>query len=74
MLILPSCERSLVTVKVYYHMPDSLLINEFIWQTLDLRPRYPRVHKFINHWRCEIDAVIQEIIIVDANWHSILRI
>jgi uncharacterized protein Usg len=56
----------LVTVNVLYYMPDhSHLLNEFLWQTLDLRPRYPRVHKFLDYWRREIDAVIKEVVISD---------
>ena len=32
-----------------------------IWQTDDVRPEYPRVHKFLNYWHDNIDAVIEEI-------------
>jgi len=66
-------ERSLVTVQVFYHIPGyHSLINQFIWQTLDQRPRYPRIHRFLDHWRREIDAVIQEIVITDTrpNWRT----
>lgn len=58
---------SLVTVNVLYYMPDHRsLLNEFIWQTMDLKPRYPRIEQFLDYWRREIDAVIKEITICDS--------
>jgi len=58
---------SLVTVNVLYWMPDYRnVLNEFVWQTMDLTPRYPRVEKFLSHWRREIDAVISEVRILEA--------
>jgi uncharacterized protein Usg len=53
---------SLTTVNIIYYMPDhSHLINEFLWQTMDIIPRYPRIHKFLNYWHKEINAVIKEV-------------
>lgn len=67
MLLIRRIEPSLVTVQVFYFIPGySYLINEFLWQTLDRRPRYPRVHRFLDFWRREIDAVIKEVTISDA--------
>jgi len=38
----------LVSIQVYYHMPDHVhLINEFVWQTEDIVPEFPRSVKFI---------------------------
>lgn len=60
-------DYSLVTVKVLYFIPDyTHVLNLFVWQTLDLSPRYPRIHQFLDHWRREIDAVIKEIVICDS--------
>lgn len=53
---------TLVTVNVLYYMPDHRnLVNEFLWQTMDVSPRYPRIERFLDHWRREIDAVIKEV-------------
>ena len=58
---------SLVTVSVLYYMPDHRsILNEFIWQTMDLRPRYPRVEQFLDHWRREIEAVVKEVRVSDG--------
>lgn len=52
----------LVTVQVYYHIPDyQSIINEFIWQTLDITPEYPRINKFLKHWDTSINAKISRV-------------
>jgi uncharacterized protein Usg len=43
-------------------MPDyTSILQEFQWQTLDVHPFYPRVNRFLNYWRKNIDAVIADI-------------
>ena len=55
-------KNTIVTVNVFYWMPDyQNVLQQFIWQTDDVRPEYPRVHKFLNYWHDNIDAVIEEI-------------
>jgi uncharacterized protein Usg len=52
----------LATAEVLYYIPDHpTLLQTFIWQTLDLAPKYPRIHKFLDFWRREIDAVIHTV-------------
>jgi uncharacterized protein Usg len=52
----------LATAEVLYYMPDHpSLLQSFVWQTLDLAPDYPRIHRFLNYWRREIDAVIHSV-------------
>ena len=52
----------LATAEVLYYMPDHpALLQSFVWQTLDLAPQYPRVHKFLEFWRAEIQAVIHSV-------------
>ncbi len=52
----------LATAEVLYYIPDHpTLLQSFIWQTLDLAPTYPRIHKFLEFWRSEIDAVIHSV-------------
>ena len=52
----------LTTAEVLYYMPDHpSLLQSFMWQTLDLAPQYPRIHRFLNFWRSEIDAVIHSV-------------
>ena len=59
--------NTIVTLNVYYWMPDySHILQQFIWQTDDMRPDYPRVHKFLNYWHENIEAIIAEVRIADS--------
>ena len=52
----------LATAEVLYYMPDHpALLQSFVWQTLDLAPSYPRILKFLDFWRREIEAVIHSV-------------
>jgi len=52
----------LTTAEVLYYMPDHpALIQSFVWQTLDLAPSYPRIHRFLDFWKDEIEAVIHSV-------------
>ncbi|MDX2200389.1 MAG: Usg family protein [Phycisphaerae bacterium] len=52
----------LTTAEVLYYMPDHpKLLQSFVWQTLDLAPRYPRIRKFLDFWKAEIEAVIHSV-------------
>jgi len=52
----------LTTAEVLYYMPDHpKFIQSFVWQTLDLAPRYPRMRKFLDFWKAEIEAVIHSV-------------
>lgn len=52
----------LATAEVLYYLPDHpSLLQSFVWQTLDLAPAYPRLHRFLDFWRREIEAVIHSV-------------
>ena len=55
-------KKHIVLLRVFYYMPDyTSILQEFQWQTLDVHPFYPRVNRFLSHWRKNIDAVIADI-------------
>jgi uncharacterized protein Usg len=57
----------LTTAEVLYYMPDHpALLQRFLWQTLDVSPEYPRVYRFLDHWRREIEAVIHSVTVSAA--------
>ena len=59
--------KTLVTLNIFYWMPDyENILQQLIWQTMDVKPKYPRVHKFLDHWHNNIDAKLSEIIIYDS--------
>ena len=42
---------SLTTAEILYRMPDhQALLQTFIWQELDLHPRFPRLRSFLDFW------------------------
>ena len=65
--------KTLVTINVFYWMPDyENILQQFIWQTMDVKPKYPRVHKFLDYWHNNIDAVVNEIEICDSERENTL--
>lgn len=61
----------LTTIQIYYYMLDyNSVINEFIWQTMDVKPKFPRIHQFLNYWRVNIDATIKEILLSHGDWQK----
>ncbi|MBI1360795.1 MAG: Usg family protein [Alphaproteobacteria bacterium] len=57
----------LLTAEVLYWMPDHpKLLQSFLWQTLDVAPRFPRLTRFLDHWRTEIDAVIHKVLVCQS--------
>ena len=59
--------KILVTLNVYYWMPDyENILQQFVWQTMDVKPKYPRIHKFLDYWHNNIDAIVNEIQISES--------
>ena len=62
MILFP--KKSLVTIDVFYFYPDTpSLIQEFLWQTDDLVPEFPRIEKFLRYWETNIEGKIHHIIL-----------
>ena len=56
--------KRLATAEILYFMPDHpKLLQSFLWQTLDVAPDFPRIQRFLEFWRREIDAVIHSVAI-----------
>lgn len=54
--------RRLTTAEILYYLPDHpSLLQEFLWQTLDEAPNFPRIHRFLGFWRREVHAVIHSV-------------
>jgi uncharacterized protein Usg len=54
--------RRLTTAEITYYMPDHpAVLQEFLWQTFDQAPEFPRIRRFLDFWRREIDAVIHSV-------------
>ena len=54
--------KHIVLVRVTYFMPDyNHIVQDFWWQTEDYIPKLPRVYKFLNYWKDNIEAVIHTV-------------
>ena len=52
----------LTTAEFFYHMPDRRhVLNTFVWQDYDLAPDHPRLFKFIDFWRDEIEGALHSV-------------
>ena len=66
-------KKTLVTLNVFYWMPDyENILQQFIWQTMDIKPKYPRIHRFLDYWHNNIDAIVNEVVICDSERENIL--
>lgn len=59
----------LTTVQIYYYMPDYRhVLQEFLWQTVDYDPEFPRIHRFLDHWRVNVQAKIHTIYLMHEDY------
>ena len=66
---------TIASVQVIYHLPDHIhILNEFVWQTEDRRPKFPRIGKFLEYWNKNIEGPIKEVYIYDHEKHDIRQI
>ncbi len=57
----------LTTAKILYHMPDHpKLLQEFVWQELDVAPRFPVLLKFLRFWETNIDGKLHSVIVAHS--------
>jgi uncharacterized protein Usg len=58
----------LTTAEILYHLPDHpSVIQSYIWQDLDIAPRYPVLHKFLDFWKREIDGPLHSVRVASAS-------
>ena len=65
--------KTLVTLNIFYWMPDyENILQQFVWQTMDVKPKYPRIYRFLDYWHNNIDAVMNEVVICDSERENVL--
>lgn len=67
----------LTTAEILYRMPDHPeILQSYIWQDLDLAPRYPVLRKFLDFWESSLDGKLHSVrvtsasVIKPASWRS----
>ncbi len=57
----------LTTAEILYHLPDHpALLQTYVWQDLDLAPRYPALSKFLDFWDRELEGKLHSVRIGSA--------
>lgn len=52
----------LTTAEIIYHMPDHPgVLQEFIWQELDIAPLYPVLRRFLDFWQRNLDGKLHSV-------------
>jgi len=56
----------LTTAEIIYHLPDHPhLLQSFVWQKLDIAPRFPVLCRFLDFWAREIDGRIHSVTVAN---------
>jgi len=57
----------LTTAEILYRLPDHPeILQTYIWQDLDLAPRYPVLRKFLDFWDRELDGKLHSVRVCSA--------
>lgn len=57
----------LTTAEIIYRLPDHpSVLQSFIWQNLDIEPRFPVLHKFLAFWEKNIEGKLHKIIVANT--------
>ena len=52
----------LTTAEITYRMPDHPgVLQTFVWQKLDLPPRFPELKKFLAFWEKNLDGPLHSV-------------
>ena len=58
----------LTTAEILYHLPDHpAVLQSYIWQDLDLAPRYPELAKFLEFWQRELDGRLHSVRVASSD-------
>ncbi|RIY03646.1 hypothetical protein D3218_02565 [Aureimonas flava] len=52
----------LTFAEILYRMPDHpAFLQTFSWQFEDIAPEYPRLRRFLDHWKRDVEASIHSV-------------
>jgi uncharacterized protein Usg len=71
----------LTTAEILYHMPDHpAVLQSFIWQQLDIAPRFPVLRRFLDFWERDIEGRLHSVrvasvgIVSAAEWRQMAHL
>lgn len=58
----------LTTAEILYHLPDHPgILQSYVWQELDLAPRFPALQRFLDFWNREIEGKLHSVRVASSN-------
>jgi uncharacterized protein Usg len=58
----------LTTAEILYRMPDHpSVLQTYIWQDLDLAPKFPILQKFLDFWEKNLDGRLFKVRVAHSN-------
>jgi uncharacterized protein Usg len=52
----------MTTAEILYHLPDyPEVLQTFIWQELDIAPKFPALNKFLHFWEDNIEGRLHSV-------------
>lgn len=58
---------NLTTAEITYHLPDyPNLLQNFIWQNLDVAPDFPQLKRFLDFWQGNLDGKLHSVVVSAA--------
>ena len=61
-LALQMRDYRLTTAEILYHLPDHPgVLQSYVWQNLDLAPRFPELRRFLAFWQREIEGKLHSV-------------
>ena len=58
---------SITTAEILYWMPDHRhILQSYIWQELDLHPRFPKLAGFLEFWEKNLDGKLHRVRVAHA--------
>ncbi len=68
----------LTTAEITYRLPDyPVLLQTYMWQTYDLEPDFPEMHKFLQFWQEKIEGPLHSVryihrkLIAASEWRKV---
>ncbi|MBY0473412.1 usg protein [Patescibacteria group bacterium] len=57
----------ITTAEILYWMPDHKhILQSFLWQDLDLAPKFPQLSKFLDFWANNLDGRVHRVRVASA--------
>jgi len=61
-LALQMRDYRLTTAEILYHLPDHpAVLQTYIWQELDIAPKFPVLRKFLDFWSRNLDGKLHSV-------------